>query len=253
MNHNLLHRYLTRLITDANSTRAARLPPHTTAKTYSIELPLPVCQYGAPMHAPRSNCKIPDRLSQSGYAEAYRGSLHSFQNHRARVDGFHAAVTFDPDESNAVFLRMALRIRHGIKAIDDLVYGAAHLRLHLVGVVGCVGVLGLAELNALMRLAVAQAVFAAHSLVVDQPEVSHTCYAILAGLHTQAMKTDILDDPQTTVANITQHISALYIMRDNIVFLRKFSFWHPPYTIACGVVKSHMGVKGLYWLKNAAI
>lgn len=113
--------------------------PNQYIKSCSIVLPLPVFQYGAPMHAPRSNCEIPDRLSQSGYAEAYPGSSHSFQNHRARVDGLHAAVSFNPDEANAVLLSLALRIRHGIKAIDDFVRGAFHPRLHLAGVVGCVG------------------------------------------------------------------------------------------------------------------
>lgn len=40
--------------------------PNQYIKSCSIVLPPLVCQYGAPRHAPRSNCETPDRLFQSG-------------------------------------------------------------------------------------------------------------------------------------------------------------------------------------------
>ena len=96
-----------------------------------------------------------------------------------------------------------------------------------------------------MRLAITEAVFAAHSFVVDKAEVSHTGDAILAVLHTQAMKSDILDDPQLPVANITQHIAALDIMREDFVPLRQICLSRHTLKAAVNVAQSHVFGHGL--------
>ncbi|WFD55474.1 hypothetical protein [Escherichia phage Ioannina] len=52
----------------APTSKIAQNNPNQNITSYSILSLSPVCQYGAPRHAPRSNCETPDRLSQNGCA-----------------------------------------------------------------------------------------------------------------------------------------------------------------------------------------